>query len=254
MSPIERITLKAFQAPDEPELCAEFLMEHRRVLEEFGISHVSTNNEVWMHDPYSYVIVALHETMGMIGGIRLQIDHPGTSLPMSEAIRKLDPKVDQVLQELEPVDNGEVCGLWNAHRANGLGIPVLLSQAVTAMAVAAGARKMVCFVAHYTQKHPARNGFVVLDSVGDHGYFPGYPIERIIAIAMVNPDTMLLEHASTEQRQLIYSLRLRPEQVREETPGKAPLEVTYRMRLSANVHDLYAYQQIEQARLMAVGM
>lgn len=253
MDPIERLTLKAFIAPEEPELCAEFLTEHRNVLQEFGISHVTTNNEVWMHDPDCYVIVALHETLGMVGGIRLKLDRPDSPLPMAEAIRKLDPNVDAALAELQPLGNGEVCGLWNAHRYNGKGLPVLLSQAVTAIAVAAGAQKMVCFVAHYTQKHPARNGFIVMDNVGDNGYFPSYPIPRIIAIAMVNPDTMILDHASTEQRQLIYSLRLRPEQVRIESPGSTPIEVTYRTRLNSNVHDLYAYQQIEQGRLSATG-
>jgi hypothetical protein len=249
MESSERITLKAFRAPDEPELCAEFLLEHRKVLEDFGITNVTTNNDVWMHDPDCYVIVAQHEILGMVGGIRLKLDHPDSPLPMAEAIRKLDPKVDEALAELQPHGNGEVCGLWNAHRYNGKGIPVLLSQAVTALAVSAGARKMVCFVAHYTQKHPARNGFVVMDTIGDNGFFPNYPIPRIIAIAMVNPDTMLLEHANAAQRQLIYSLRLRPEQVRTETPGSTPLEITYRMRLNSNVHDLYAYQQIEVERL-----
>lgn len=247
---MERITLKAFQAPDEPQLCQEFLKEHRKVLEDFGISHVTTNNEEWMHDPYTYVIVALHDTLGMVGGIRLKIDQPGSPLPMSAAIHKLDPNVDHALAELQPFGNGEVCGLWNAHRYNGKGIPVLLSQAVTALAVPAGARKMVCFVAHYTQKHPAKNGFVVMDNVGDHGFFPGYPIPRIIAIAMVNPDTMLLEHASVAQRQLIYSLRIRPEQERMEIPGSTPIFVTYRMQLNGSVRDLYAFRQIQEQRLV----
>lgn len=250
---LDHIVLQAFRAPDEPALCAEFLREHRKVLEDFGITNVTTNNETWMHDQHCYVIVAQHETLGMVGGIRLKLDQPDSPLPMEEAIRKLDPNVKEALAELQPYGNGEVCGLWNAHRYNGKGIPVVLSQAVTALAVSAGARKMVCFVAHYTQKHPARNGFVVMDNIGDHGYFPNYPIPRIIAIAMVNPDTMLLEHASTAQRQLIYSLRLRPEQVRVEQPGSCPLEITYRMRLNSNVHDLYAYQQIEMERRKAVS-
>ncbi len=253
MDTAERITLKAFQAPEEPELCTEFLQEHRKVLEDFGISHVSTNNEIWMHDPYTFVIVALHESLGMVGGIRLKLDQPGSPLPMAEAIRKLDPKVDAVLEELQPKGNGEVCGLWNAHRYNGNGIPVLLSQAVTAIAVPAGAKTMVCFVAHYTQKHPARNGFVVLDKVGDHGSFPSYPIPRINAIAMVNPDTMLLAHANAEHRHLLYSLRLRPEQTRTEKPGGLLLEVNYQIRLLSNVQDLYAYQQIEADRTEAVA-
>lgn len=247
----ERLVLRAFRAPDEPALCAEFLREHRKVLEDFGITNVTTNNEVWMHDPDCYVIVAQHETLGMVGGIRLKLDQPDSPLPMEEAIKKLDPRVKEALAELQCSGNGEVCGLWNAHRYNGKGIPVLLSQAVTALAISAGARKMVCLVAHYTQKHPARNGFVVMDSIGDHGYFPNYPIPRIIAIAMVNPNTMLLEHASAAQRQLIYSLRLRPEQVRVEQPGSCPLEITYKMRLNSNVHDLYAYQQIELERRQA---
>ncbi|MBP8823928.1 MAG: hypothetical protein KBH07_09805 [Flavobacteriales bacterium] len=250
---MERILLKAFEAPDEPELCEEFLSEHRKVLEDFGISHVTTNNEVWMHDPHCYVIVALHETLGMVGGIRLKIDRPGSPLPMAEAIRKLDSRVDAVLEELSPYGNGEVCGLWNAYRYNGKSLPVLLSQAVTAMAVPAGARRMVCFVAHYTQKHPARNGFIVMENVGDNGFFPGYPIPRIVAIAMVNPDTMLLEHAAEAQRELIYSLRLRPEQTRMEVPGSIPIEVSYRMQLKSSVLDLYAFQQIQEQRLLVAN-
>lgn len=249
----ERITLKAFRAPEEPDLCAEFLHEHRRVLEDFGISHVATNSEEWMNDPYCYVIVAQHDTLGMVGGIRLKIDAGDQPLPMAGAIRKLDAKVDEALAELRPYGNGEVCGLWNAHRVNGKNIPVLLSQAVTAMAVPAGARRMVCFVAHYTQKHPARNGFVVMENLGEHGFFPGYPIPRIIALAMVNPDTMLLEHATEAHRQFIYSLRLRPEQERVETHGSVTFEVSYRMHLSKAIHDLHAYRQIMADRLLAAS-
>lgn len=249
MNTPESITLKAFKAPEEPALCTEFLREHRKVLEDFGISHVSTNNEVWMHDPTTYVIVALHESLGMVGGIRLKLDHPGSPLPLSNAIRKMDPRVDEVLQEYQAGGNGEVCGLWNANRYNGKGIPVLLSQAVTAISVSVGARTMVCFVAHYTQKHPARNGFVVLDRVGDNGFFPSYPTPRIIGIVMINPDTMVLEHATAEQRHLLYSLRIRPEQTRTEKPGSTLLEVKYSIRLNCNVHDLYAFQQIENTRI-----
>jgi hypothetical protein len=70
---------------------------------------------------------------------------------------------------------------------------------------------------------------------------------------MVNPDTLLLEYASHEQRQSIYSLRLRPEQTRIELYGDCALEVEYKMRISANVHDLYAYGQIEAQRMQATG-
>lgn len=249
---MEKITLRAFRAPDEPELCDEFLREHRKVLEDFGIQNVSTNTDSWMSDPNAYIIVALHDSLGMVGGIRLQIAAEGTPLPMEEAIGKLDPRVQDELEELRPHGNGEVCSLWNANRYGHMGIPVLLSQAVTAMATMANARKMVCLVAHYTQRHPKRNGFIVMDKVGTEGVF-SYPIPSIKAIAMVNPDTMTLPHATNAQRQLIYSIRLRPKQVRVEAPNSTPIEVHYDMCLQNNMLDLHAYQSIEQQRLSQAG-
>ena len=61
----------------------------------------------------------------------------------------------------------------------------------------------------------SRNGFVVMEELGDQGTF-AYPVPGITAIAMVNPNTSLLEHATPDHRQVLYSLRLRPEQVRVE--------------------------------------
>jgi hypothetical protein len=249
---MEKITLRAFQAPNEPELCQEFLKEHRRVLEDFGIQNVSTNTDSWMSDPNAYIIVALHDTLGMVGGIRLQVASKSQPLPMEQAIGKLDPKVHGSLAELQPHGNGEVCSLWNANRYGHMGVPILLSQAVTAMATMANAKRMVCLVAHYTKRHPSRNGFIVMEELGDEGVF-SYPIPSIKAIAMVNPDTMTLPHATNAQRQLIYSIRLRPKQVRIETPNSIPIEVHYDMCLQTNVLDLHAYQSIEAAKLSQVG-
>lgn len=249
----DRIVLHAFKAPDEPGLCAEFLREHRKVLTDFGVNEIIATENPWVSDPNCYVIVALHEEHGMVGGIRLQLAEPGVNLPMTDIIEKTHPHVHAAMDELLPWGNGEVCGLWAAHRYLGKGVPTLLSKAVTTIAVAAGAGRMVCFVAHYTQKYPAQNGFIVMENVGDHGFFPAYPIPRITTIAMVNPDTMLLEHASLEQRLSIYSLRLRPEQTRMEHVGNTSMEVAYKMRINANVHDLYAYRQIESQRLTATG-
>lgn len=247
----ERISLKAFSAPDEPGLCEEFLLEHRKVLTDIGVDQLVATEETWMTDPNCFVIVARHSTEGMVGGIRLQLAVPGVDLPMVAAIEKTCPQVHEAMDELLPWGNGEVCGLWAAHRFLGKGVPALLSKAVTAISVAAGARRMVCFVAHYTQKYPAKNGFVVMENVGDNGFFPSYPIPRITTIAMVNPDTMLLDHATNEHRLSIYSLRLRPEQTRIESYGECSLEVQYSMRINAHVHDLYAYQQIEAQYLRA---
>ncbi len=247
----ERIKLRGFWAPDQPELCAQFIAEHEKVLTDIGVNNIVATEHHWTTDPNCYVIVAIHEEQGMVGGIRLQLAVKGVNLPMVDAIEKAHPNVHMAMEELLPWGNGEVCGLWAAHRFLGKGVPTLLSKAVTTISVAAGAGRMVCFVAHYTQKYPAQNGFIVMENVGENGFFPAYPIPRITTIAMVNPDTMLLEHASQQQRQSIYSLRLRPEQTRMEVFGNAMLEVEYDLRVNTGVHDLYAYQQIESYRRMA---
>ena len=243
------IDLIAFRAPERPDLCIEFLREHRQVLADFGITKVTSNNTEWMSDPDCIVIVAIHEHLGMVGGIRLQRAHRNDPLPIERSLINLDPRITSEIEELRAYNVGEVCGLWNANRYAGHGVPWLLSQAVTAISVPAGSRKMVCFVAHYTQKHPKRNGFIPMTSLGDNGTFPEYPIPRIIAIAMVNPDTMLLEHCTLEHRQLIYSLRLRPEQMRIESPSGVPMEVHYQLRLKGSMLDLHAYRMIEEQRL-----
>lgn len=250
---MEKITLKAFRAPDEPELCEEFLREHRRVLEDFGIQNVSTNTDAWTRDPNAFIIVALHETLGMVGGIRLQVAAPGATLPMEEAIGKMDARIHDELIGLLDGGNGEVCSLWNANRYANKGVPVLLSQTVTAMASMVGVRHMVCLVAHYTQRHPRRNGFVVMEGVGEKGCF-SYPIPSIKAIAMVNRDTIILPDATDQQRHLIFSIRLRPVQVRVETPASTPLEVHYDIRVAkGGIFDMHAYRAIEDMRLSNTG-
>lgn len=248
MEKLPKLFLKAFRAPEQPELCKEFVNQHRKVLEDFGISHVTTNNERWLDDPLSYVIVALDEAGEMMGGIRLKMATPDEQLPMEQAVQKFDERVHTELEALLPYGNGEVCSLWNANRFRAMGIPILLSQAITALSVQAGAGRMVCLVAHYTKKHPARNGFVVMENVGDNGTFD-YPIPSIKAIAMVNPDTHLLHCADDQQRQLLFSLRTRPDQVRIEKPGTTTFEVHYALRLESNLVDLNAYRWISEERL-----
>ncbi len=245
---IDRITLKAFRAPDEPALCDEFIREHEQVLSDFGIPLTVKPDNSWVNDPECYVIVALHAELGMVGGIKLQMDNGKRKLPMLEAVEKMDPRIADELAQLRVNGNGEVCGLWNANRYANRGVPILLSLAVTAIATQAEARHMVCFVAHYTKKHPSKNGFIVMENIGEKGSFD-YPVPRIKSICMVNPDTVLLPHASLDQRQRIFSLRLRPQLERIENPSGTELLVQYDLLIGDFAVDMVAYQGILKDRL-----
>lgn len=245
----EQLDLIAYSAPDRPDMNEEFIRQHELVLTEVGIPLVVKSDTRWTRDPQCYVIVAIHATLGMVGGIRLQMDHGDEGrLPMLTAIAGREPRIVPELERLRADGNGEVCGLWSASRYANKGVTVLLSKAVTAIAPQVGARRMVCFVGSHTRRHPERNGFVAMTGVGEQGEFD-YPTSEFRSIAMVNPDTILLPCTTTEQRQSIFSLRLRPDQVRMEHPGRVGIEVHYQLILTKGLLDLVAYERIIEERL-----
>ncbi|MBL7944539.1 MAG: hypothetical protein JNN32_00645 [Flavobacteriales bacterium] len=244
---MEKLLIRAFRAVQEPETCATFLREHRKVLEEFGITNVSTNNEAWCSDPYTYVIIAETPDGRMVGGIRVEVCGR-RPLPISNALRKLDPRIDEVMARLEADGTAEVCGLWNALSYNSRGLPNLLSLAAVSVANQLQVRSMVCLVAHYTLRHALRVGFTVIEEVGDGGTFT-YPIPSIKAIAMVIPDVRSVDTASVANRKDLMSLRLRPNQNRVEMPAQIEIEVRYELILDHSVLSLVPYRIIEEERL-----
>ncbi|HRO98816.1 MAG TPA: hypothetical protein PLN54_05225 [Flavobacteriales bacterium] len=244
---METITLKAFRAVDEPGLCAEFLRQHRKVLEDFGITNVTTNNEAWTQDPETYVIVAISDIEGMVGGIRIEVDHVGRELPIKSALFSLDHRIDRELSQLRTGGNAEICGLWNANSYSSKGLPTLLAFAAVSLANQIGIRTLVCLVAHYTLRHALKAGFTIMEGVGDGGTFT-YPIPSIKAIAMVIPDAITLSSAPLAHRQQLLSLRLRPSQERVDILNGKPVKLKYELWLAGKVIDLGAYREVLNLR------
>ncbi len=244
---METLSFKAFWAPHEPELCAEFLREHRKVLEDFGIPNVTTNTASWTTDPNTYVIVAISDKMGMVGGIRVEVGVEGRSLPIQEALQKLDPSIHMTMENLRLPGNAEVCGLWNANRYSSKGLPPLLAFAAVSIANQIGLKTLVCLVAHYTLRHALKAGFTILEHLGDGGTFT-YPIPSIKAIAMVIPDVVSLSTTSSPFRQQLISLRLRPEQQRVQVLNGETTILDYHLCIGGRLIDLNDYRSIEESR------
>lgn len=244
---METLTLKAFRAIDEPGLCAEFLRQHRKVLEDFGITNVTTNNEAWTQDPETFVIVAISDVEGMVGGIRIEVDHEARELPIRTALFGLDHRIDSELNQLRTSGNAEICGLWNANNYSSRGLPTLLAFAAVSLANQIGIRSLVCLVAHYTLRHALKAGFTIMESIGDGGTFT-YPIPSIKAIAMVIPDAIALSTAPLVHRQQLLSLRLRPSQERIDILNGKPVRLKYDLWLAGKVIDLAAYKEVLSLR------
>ena len=244
----EEITIKAFKAKDDPIRCAEFVRNHRRVLESFGIANVTTNNEYWCYDPDTYVIVAESWRHGMIGGIRVEVNRGSRTLPIEKAIFSMDEKIKPILSDYAIQGVGEVCGLWNSSSFNNMGLPLLLSFAAVSISNQIGIRSLTCLVAHYTLRHALKVGFTLIEDVGDGGTFT-YPIPSIKAIAMIIPDSFLLENASVPNRKKLFSLRIRPAQQRIEQLGEKPMTVTYDLMVDRSIIPIQSYRAIQRVWL-----
>ena len=244
---MEQLTFKAFRAVSEPALCVEFLRQHRKVLEDFGIQNVSTNTDTWTKDPDTYVIVAISDIHGMVGGIRVEVGRTGRKLPLEQALYHLDDRIALTLEEFRPNGNAEVCGLWNANHYSSKGLPSMLAFAAVSLANQIGLRSLVCLVAHYTLRHAVKAGFTIIEDVGQAGTFT-YPIPSIKAIAMVIPDAITLRTAPFPYRQQLLSLRLRPEQERVELLNGEAVLIKYQLYIEGQVLDMTTYQSIVALR------
>jgi hypothetical protein len=208
---------------------------------------VTTNKADWTADEDTYVIVAISESLGMVGGIRVEVDKGTKALPIKDALIKLDPNIHMTLEQLRFAGNAEVCGLWNANRYASQGLPTLLSFAAVSLANQIGLKSMVCLVAHYTLRHALKAGFTIMEHLGNGGTFT-YPIPSIKAIAMVIPNVITLATATDPFRNQLISLRLRPEQKRTEVLNGKPTLLDYQLRIPGIPIDMWAYRSIEEDR------
>jgi hypothetical protein len=235
---MDRITVKAFRAVDDRERCVRYLMEHTRVLEDIGVSTVIKPDISWCIDPDVMVVVAEHETLGMVSGIRLHTARTAKVLPMQLAVVDFDPAIVDELAILRQGGVGEVAGLWNAHRFAGRGVPSLLFEAVVSIASQLKLGALVTFVAEYVAPYASQCGFVMMEELRDGGNYV-YPVPSIRTHAMVMRDPLTLSAAKATNRQRIMGLRIRPARERMERPKRTVLGVRYALVLDPALAQYY---------------
>src|ERR1700710_210039 len=98
---------RTFRAIDEPETCQRYKEGHVKVLVDYGITNITSNNDEWMNNPNIYcVIVAESGTNELFGGIRVQLSDERTRLPVENAVGKMDPFIYKIVEKYR--NNGGV--------------------------------------------------------------------------------------------------------------------------------------------------
>ncbi|MBI1221954.1 MAG: hypothetical protein GC180_05055 [Bacteroidetes bacterium] len=223
---------KAFRAIDEPEYCREYTEGHVRVLKDYGITNITSNNNEWASLDCVYCVVVYNEAGEMVGGIRMQKADGVHKLPVEKAIGYRDPSIYKIVASYIPEGVGELCALWNAKSVAGKGLSLLLSRAGISICSQVGISTMVGICADYTLKMFRKVGFVVDETLGEGGEFV-YPNENYIARVLGILNARNLETAEEEDRLRMLSLRSNPEQKTIEYPGIKDLEIEYNLKLNS---------------------
>ncbi|GEM_PF-856730 len=231
---MERISIKAFRASEDPIRANRFLGEHQRVLQDAGVSSALPSDDSWTYEDECAVITAEHPTLGMVGGCKIKLVKSGRQLPFEKHLLPLETDLRAKANDALLEGGSELCGLWVAQRYAGHGLPWYLTAAATSIASQLSVRSIVCLAAEYSMDYAIRNGFVKMTEVGMAGQFI-FPIPSIRSYALINREPISLQHARSVERQRLISLRLNPNQVRLEPIKGQLVEVAYSLKLDQKV-------------------
>ncbi|MBL7718115.1 MAG: hypothetical protein JNL72_04705 [Flavipsychrobacter sp.] len=226
------IRLRLYRAIDDPDSCQKFIVGHRHVLENIGVTKVTSSQDEWMHNPDVYVLIVEDTTDArVLGGARVHIASATSKLPIEAATSYLDSKVTSVIESHIPEGTGEICGLWNSREVAGMGIgSVFLTRAAVAISEVIGLQSLFALCAPYTVKMAQNVGFRIEERVGNKGAFY-YPKLDLIATFMMLPDVPVLSTADDEERGIIMKLRGTPVVERIEKYRNRDVHLYYQLTL-----------------------
>lgn len=230
------LRIRAFRSIDDRMACLKYVEGHEKVLEEYGVPKVTSAKAQWVDNPDVYPIVAESSDGDRVfGGARIQIKNDFQNLPVEEALQDIEPRFREYIQR--ELDAGrkvaELCGLWNSKAIAGRGVSWLLTKACVAKAGVTLAQRLkidtlFVFCSPFTVQMVRNVGFVVETSLGMEGKFE-YPKPDMLATLLVCNDLDTLKAADESDRQVVFSLRERPRQIRKEKGPKGDLNIEYHL-------------------------
>lgn len=202
---------------------------HVKVLADYGITNITTNNAVWMENPAIYVVIAESmDSSEIYGGVRVHIADGIVPLPLESAIGKMEPKVHALIKGYLDEGTGELCALWNAKEVAGYGLSLLLIRAGISIVTQVKLNSLFTICADYTMPMVRKVGFIMEDSIGNKGGFV-YPNENYIARVLRKMNAISLDTADEYDKNRILDLRNKPQQKFIETGPKGDVIIDYRL-------------------------
>ena len=216
------LTIRAFRAIDDEATCRRFMECHARVLTDYGITNITTNNSTWMHSSSVYCVVAENASGELVGGGRLHLTDGLEPLPAEKAVGDQDATMAELVYSYPLGSTGELCALWNARRVASLGVSVLVIRSIIAIAAQLKMLSMFTLCAPYTVYLAEMMGFDLA------GVFL-YKSVNLQARFFHNPNIINLHFTEELSRNRIFELRQQPKQNAIEKGPKSWVEVSYEL-------------------------
>ena len=226
------VKIRVFRADKSPDECQRYIDGHRKVLEAYGVTQVTSANLNWLKESYTYIIMVESATSGeTLGGARLQLTGGAIPLPIETAIDKMDPKIYEIVKEKAQSGTCEYCGLWNSRKIAGYGVgSILLVRIGIAMLSQLNVTSIFAFCSPATVPISMSVGYRIIRSLGTNGTFY-YPKEDLLATALIIEDPLTLSNADPGERDKIFDLRTNPKQRITEHGRRGKIEVTYDLNI-----------------------
>ncbi|OJW84253.1 MAG: hypothetical protein BGO69_02740 [Bacteroidetes bacterium 46-16] len=224
---------RVFRAVDDVDGCDRYIDGHRRVLEAYGVSKVTSANAEWREDPFTYVIIAESEDHDRVfGGCRVQMRSETLKMPMEGAVAVLDKRIYDYCDEIGNYNVAEFCGLWNSKEVAGYGIgSMFLGRVAIAITPHLNLKHLMGLCSPATLRNSQKVGFEILRELGNNGTFY-YPKEDLIATALIIKDVINLPLATEREREVILNLRNNPVQHSVERGPKGELQTYFDIRVN----------------------
>lgn len=220
----------AFRAIDEPELCQEYIAGHIKILSDYGIANITSNNNLWINNPNIYCLGLCSETNELLGGIRIQLANGKDPLPIENAIGYMDNKIYEVVEKyMFNGGIGELSGLWVDNRLKGLGIGWYLVRAAISSSDQLNFTTMIGICGDVTLEMFNSVGFIIETDLGNNGQFY-YPNEELIAHAVGILNAVTLDYALRYDKEIMISLRKNNNQRRIENDRKINVSIDYNLK------------------------
>lgn len=219
----------AFRAVDELELCSHYIKGHIKVLTDYGIENITSNNNSWIDNPNIYCLGLCSESDELLAGIRIQLADGINPLPIENAIGYIDNNTYDLVENYALNGGiGELSGLWVDNRLRGLGIGWYMVRAAIASSNQLNFKTMIGICGDVTLKMFNNVGFVIEKGLGKNGQFH-YPNEELIAHAVGILDAITLDYAAVYDKKIMKLLRKNNNQTRIENDTRIKVIIDYNL-------------------------